>query len=284
MVKADRSCPGYPRFKSESDGGSRSTLPRAFRRSRADVSAANHLSASRGFNRALRTGKVSVQFDGFDLESGSHHDFRIFADDGSGGNGDFQQRIFITCRRNRDPGQLAIDGGYDGPGGHDPVSERSGSNEKVHRFGCRGIEESWRQVFKYQGESQRDLQQSEELGEELAFICEDQGAEKKSWEKDVSHCERAAEFDHVSFGSGRTQAPRESLSRNQAVIESDGRFVAADFVFSGNGFCGVKKDHSSSDVRAVSDSSRKSWEVGRVWFEVGNQSDRLFCDGIFDQH
>ena len=283
MARADRSRTRDQGFESQSPGGTGAALPRAFGSDCTHVGETNYLPSSRRSNRALCAGQIPVQLDGFNLEPRSHHHFRVHADDGSRGNGHFQQDIFIESRGSWDFGFHKIDVRYHGPRGDDPISERSGVDEAICGSHSRRAEESWRQVFKSQRPGQRDRLQGQRSGQAIALVCKDQGAKKKSRKEAVPYSPRAAWHDQVRTFQVRAQASWKILDGNRTIVKIDGHFVPADFIFSGNRLCGIEKDYPSADVGTLFHCSRQSRQVRGIWTQVGNQQNRWFCLGIFDQ-
>ena len=192
-----------------------------------------------------------------------------------------QQRDSATCTIHRNFGSVKDDVRYDGTRGDDPISERSWFNEKVYRSGCWRTKASRRQVFKNQKQSERGRNEGEGLGSKFAFVCKDERGEKKSWQKALPYDKRNPWPDQVLPEGSSSQ--RQIRTGVKETFRSDGQIVSTNIAFFRDWFCCFKKDNSSANVRALFNCSRQGWQVSRIWFEVGNQSSRRLCHGIFDR-
>lgn len=116
----------------------------------------------------------------------------------------------------------------------------------------------------------------------LSSLCQDERRKAQGRERDLSHDYRAPRFAQELF-KPRVTRPKQGLSRACAAIKSDELTLATDLAFFRNWLCCSKKDHPSSIPGTLRHCSWQGWKESGVWSEVGNQSNRWFCIGIFNK-
>ena len=281
MAGTNRNCNELQSFESKGIGRSRASLPRITWRRGFDVHSKHHVSAGRRSNQTLWSSKVSLQFNGFKLVAGPHHNIRVRTDAGSRRNGAIKQDVFKRGSESWDFRCNNINVGYDGARSNDSVSERSGFDEKVYRP-CFQInfKSSWLGRSR-EKQSERNFEKSKITGPGVPLVCKDQGAEAEGWQKAIPYDRRTSRFAKKLF-KPINQHQEQIRDRTSAAIRFNESIISPDFTFYYDRFCSAEKNYSLTNVRTLLNRSRQGWKVRRIWDQVGNQSNRWICTGLCD--
>lgn len=127
---------------------------------------------------------------------------------------------------------------------------------------------------------QRASEDNQGIGAQFSFVCKRKGSEGQSGAEDLSHSEVIA--CRTLYDAGlRIKVNQQRRPRTHKTCRSDGQAIAANFPFYNDRVCRQQKNHPFANSRALLHRPWQGRQKGRVWSQVGNQSNwRWIASGL----
>ncbi len=262
-----------PIRQSKKGNGSPAKIQRVGRLSCFDGGERFRLQAGRRYDCPLCTSPLPLRPNGFNLATGSCHDFRLYKNAWPKWNGRNQSSRLKSRSEYGFLGPERNDERHNGPGSKNSISLRSGLDVGIRRSSKKTTEQSWGRLFQSQNQDQRGCERSQRHGPQLPPVLQRQRVQAQNVEENILHSRTDSKRTYPSVCRFPISG-KQSQRRTSEALVSNVDSQASDKAFYRHRFCGQQKDYPSKDVRPLFDSSRQGREADRVWIKMGDQSNR----------